>query len=64
MWKTQSAKITWQSVYCPDNKINPEIMGCIMDIIKVEFLEKELEKCKGKFSYYCKNKFEALNKNL
>ena len=39
-----------------DNKISPEIMSNIMDTIKAESFNKDLEGSDGKLRYYCKIK--------
>ena len=38
-------------------------MSRIMDIIKAESFDKDLEKCNGRLSYSCKKQTEHLNKN-
>ena len=38
-------------------------MSRIMDIIKAESFDKELEECDGELRYYCKKQTEHINKN-
>ena len=38
-------------------------MSRIMNIIKAESFDKELEECDGALSYFCKKQTEHINKN-